>query len=120
MLSKIRVGLIGYGYWGPNYARALTDLPDVNLTLVCDTQEEQLRRAAARFPHIALSQDVSEAMRRNDVDAVIISTPASTHYELTCLALEAGRHVIVEKPLALEIEHCEHLGELADKKGVVL
>ncbi|MFZ3331804.1 MAG: Gfo/Idh/MocA family oxidoreductase, partial [Candidatus Acidiferrales bacterium] len=120
MLSKIRVGLIGYGYWGPNYARALTDLPDVNLTLVCDTQEEQLRRAAARFPHIALSQDVSEAMRRNDVDAVIISTPASTHYELTCLALEAGRHVIVEKPLALEIEHCEHLRELADKKGVVL
>ena len=48
--SKIRVGLIGYGYWGPNYARALADLPDLSLTFVCDTQEEQLRRAAARFP----------------------------------------------------------------------
>jgi predicted dehydrogenase len=118
--SKIRVGLIGYGYWGPNYARALTDLPDLSLTFVCDTQEERLRRAAARFPGIPLCQDVSGAMRRDDVDAVIISTPASTHYELARLALESGRHVIVEKPLALEIEHCEHLGELADKKDLVL
>jgi predicted dehydrogenase len=118
--SKIHVGLIGYGYWGPNYARALADLPDLSLTFVCDTQEEQLRRAAVRFPGVPLSQDVSEAVRRDDVDAVIISTPASTHYELARLALESGRHVIVEKPLALEIEHCEHLGELAEKKGLVL
>ena len=105
--SKIRVGLIGYGYWGPNYARVLDDLPDVSLAFVCDAREEQLRRAAARFPQVSLSQDVSEALRREDADAVIISTPASTHYELARLALESGRHVIVEKPLALEIEHCE-------------
>ena len=118
--SKIRVGLIGYGYWGPNYARVLNDLLDVSLAFVCDAREEQLRRAAARFPQVPLSQDVSEALRRDDADAVIISTPASTHYELARLALESGRHVIVEKPLALEIEHCEHLGELADKKGLVL
>jgi predicted dehydrogenase len=118
--SKIRVGLIGYGYWGPNYARALTDLPDVSLSFVCDAQEERLRRAAARFPQVPLAQDVSEAMRRDDVDAVIVSTPTSTHYELARLALESGRHVIVEKPLALESEHCEQLGELADQKGLVL
>ena len=118
--SKIRVGLIGYGYWGPNYARALSELPDLGLAFVCDAQEERLRRAAARFPQIQLFQDISEAIQRNNADAVIISTPASTHYELARLALESGRHVIVEKPLALEIEHCEHLGELADKKGVVL
>ncbi len=118
--SKIRVGLIGYGYWGPNYARVLNDLQDVSLAFVCDAREEQLRRAAARFPQVALAQDVSEALRGADADAIIISTPASTHYELARLALESGRHVIVEKPLALEIEHCEHLGERADKKGLVL
>ena len=118
--SKIRMGLIGYGYWGPNYARALSELPDVSVSFICDAQEEQLRRAAARFPQIPVSTDVSEAMRRNDTDAVIISTPASTHYELARLALESGRHVIVEKPLALEVEHCERLGELADKEGLIL
>ena len=52
--SEIRVGLIGYGYWGPNYARVLNDLPDVSLAFVCDAREEQLRRAAARFPQVAL------------------------------------------------------------------
>jgi predicted dehydrogenase len=118
--SKVRVGLIGYGYWGPNYARVLNDLPDVSLAFVCDAREEQLRRAADRFPQVPLSENVSEALRRDDADAVIISTPASKHYELARLALESGRHVIVEKPLALEIEHCEHLGELAGKKDLVL
>ena len=90
MSSKIRVGLIGYGYWGPNYARVLNDLSDVSLAFVCDAQEEQLRRAAARFPQLPLSRDVSEALRREDADAVIISTPASTHYELARLASSPG------------------------------
>jgi predicted dehydrogenase len=117
---KIRMGLIGYGYWGPNYARALSELPEVSVSFICDLQEARLRQAAARFSQIPVCADISEAIRRDDADAVIISTPASTHYELARLALEAGRHVIVEKPLALEIEHCERLGELADKKGLTL
>jgi predicted dehydrogenase len=116
----IRMGLIGYGYWGPNYARALSELPGVGVSFICDVQEARLRHAAARFTQIPVCQDISEAIRCNDADAVIISTPASTHYELARLALESVRHVIVEKPLALEIEHCERLGELADKKGLVL
>ena len=120
MSFEMRIGLIGYGYWGPNYARALSELPDVTVSFICDVQEARLRQAAARFSQIPVCQDISEAIRRNDADAVIISTPASTHYELARLALESGRHVIVEKPLALEIEHCERLGELAEKKGLTL
>ena len=120
MSSKIRVGLVGYGYWGPNYARALSEIPDVSVSFICDAQEEQLRRAVARYPQIPVSRNVSDAMRHDDADAVIISTPASTHHKLARLALESGRHVIVEKPLALEIEHCQELGELAEKKGLVL
>lgn len=120
MLSKIRIGLLGYGYWGPNYARALSEMPGVSVSFICDAQDAQLRRAASRYPQIPILSDVSDAMRRDDTDAVIISTPASTHYKLARLVLESGRHVIVEKPLALEIEHCQELGELADKKGLVL
>ena len=94
--------------------------PEVSVSFICDAQDEQLRRAASRYPQIPILSDVSDAMRRDDTDAVIISTPASTHYKLARLVLESGRHVIVEKPLALEIEHCQELGELADKKGLVL
>lgn len=70
MSSKIRGGLIGYGYWGPNYARALTELPEMSLGFVCDTQEGQLRRAAARFPQILLSQDALRSGTRNPGAAV--------------------------------------------------
>jgi predicted dehydrogenase len=118
--SKIRIALIGYGYWGPNYARALSELPDSCVTVICDSQSERLERAASRFPQIPVCADVQETLRRNDLDAAVISTPASTHYYLARLALESGRHVLVEKPLALEVEHCEALNELAEKTGRVL
>jgi predicted dehydrogenase len=117
---KIRIALIGYGYWGPNYARVLTELPDSCVTVICDAQPERLERAASRFPQIALSGNLRETLRRNDIDAVVVSTPASTHHEVARLALESGRHVLVEKPLALELEHCEELEQLAEKKGRVL
>lgn len=120
MASTIRIGLIGYGYWGPNYARALSESSDVSVAFICDSQPERLQRAAARFPEIPVVGDIAAALHRNDVDAVIISTPASTHYELARAALESGRHVIVEKPLALEVEHCEQLAALADAKDLVL
>lgn len=120
MSSKIRIALIGYGYWGPNYARALNELPNSSVAVICDSQPERLARAASRFPQIPVCADVQEVLRRNDVDAAVISTPASTHYHLARLALESGRHLIVEKPLALEVDHCEALGELAEKMGRVL
>ena len=120
MSSKIRIGLIGYGYWGPNYVRALSELPGCSVTVICDSQPERLERAVSRFPQIPVCEDAREVLERTDVDAVVISTPASTHYKLARLALESGRHAIVEKPLALEVEHCEELGALADAKGRVL
>ncbi|MGB6843890.1 MAG: Gfo/Idh/MocA family oxidoreductase [Candidatus Acidiferrales bacterium] len=120
MSSKLKVGLIGYGYWGPNYARVFSESPDSTVTAICDGQPERLARATARFPEIALCGDVEELLRRSDVDAVIVSTPASTHFELARRALSSGRHVLVEKPLATEVEHCEQLAELAEKQQRVL
>jgi predicted dehydrogenase len=118
--SKIRIALVGYGYWGPNYARVLNELPDTIVKVICDAQPERLQRASSRFPHIETSSDLHEVLRRTDVDAVVVSTPASTHNAITRLVLESGRHVLVEKPLALEVEHCEALWELAEKNGRVL
>jgi predicted dehydrogenase len=118
--SKIRMALIGYGYWGPNYARVLSELPDSSVRVICDERRDRLERAAARFPQIAVSPDVHEVLRRGDIDAVVVSTPASTHYSIARLALEAGLHVLIEKPLALEVEHCDELVTLAGQKHRVL
>ena len=120
MSSNIRIALIGYGYWGPNYARVLDEMPDTTVAVVCDSKSDRLERAAARMPHVETSQDLAGVLRRNDIDAVVVSTPASTHYEVARLALESGRHVLVEKPLALEVGQCEELGDLAEKKSRVL
>ncbi|HTV60775.1 MAG TPA: Gfo/Idh/MocA family oxidoreductase [Verrucomicrobiae bacterium] len=120
MSSKIRIGLIGYGYWGPNYARVFSETPDSMVTAICDGQPERLARAAARFPEVAVCGDAGELLARKDVDAVVVSTPATTHFELARRALASGRHVLVEKPLATEVEHCEQLAELAEQQERVL
>ncbi len=115
MPSKVRVGLIGYGYWGPNYARVFSELPEGSLAAICEQSAERLQKALARHPRIRGLADARELFRQNDVDAVVISTPASTHYDLAREALEKGRHVLVEKPLALTVEHCSRLCELAEQ-----
>src|SRR5579863_1805238 len=120
MSSKLRVALIGYGYWGPNYARVFEESADSAITVICDTQPERLERAASRFPHIEMSSDYAEVLRRGDIDAVVVSTPATTHHAVARMALESGRHVLVEKPLVTEIDHCEQLRQLSEKKGLTL
>ncbi len=120
MSSKIGVGIIGYGYWGPNYARVFNELGDSGVTAICDSQAERRQRASSRIPGVHVCASAEELLKRPDVDAVIISTPASTHFELARLALVSGRHVIVEKPLAIEIDHCSALQDLASKSGRVL
>jgi predicted dehydrogenase len=120
MSSKVGIGIIGYGYWGPNYARVFNDLGDSAVTAICEVQAERRQRASSRFPSVHVCAGVEELLKRPDVDAVIISTPASTHFELARLALASGRHVIIEKPIATEIAHCGALRELAEKSGRVL
>ncbi len=120
MARLVRVALIGYGYWGPNYGRILNDLPDCQITGICEVSPERRQRAGARHPQVQVTGDVRDVLRRNDVDAVVISTPAATHYELAKEALDSGRHALVEKPLALTLEHCERLSELAERSGRVL
>jgi predicted dehydrogenase len=100
--QRVRVGLVGFGYWGPNYARVFNDLPGAELTAVCDRSTERLDLVRQRYRTIAICDRVDELFARDDVDGVVIATPASTHAALVRQALEQGKHVLVEKPMALD------------------
>jgi predicted dehydrogenase len=117
---SLRIALVGYGHWGPNYARICSELPETELVAICEMDSRRLQRAKERYPHLHAYTDVRELVKNNGVDALIISTPASTHYELARTFLESGRHILLEKPMALEVEQCEYLNDLAEKKKKVL
>ncbi len=120
MACAVQVALIGYGYWGPNYARVFSEIADAEMTAVCDASAERLERARGRYPQVGIFSSTRELFRQGHFDAVVLSTPASTHYALAREALEAGRHVLVEKPLALSAGDCNSLCELADRTGLTL
>jgi predicted dehydrogenase len=119
-LTPTRIALIGFGYWGPNYARALDELPGVDVTVVCDTNADRLAHVRQRYAGVAICGSVGEALGRSDVDAVVIATPASTHKALVEQALRSGRHVLVEKPMALDVAGCDALCRLAKEADRVL
>ena len=116
----LRIALIGFGHWGPNYARIVSELQETELAALCEMDPKRAERARGRYPHIPVYSNVQEMAKNNNIDALIISTPASTHYELARIFLDSGRHVLLEKPMALDVEQCERLTELAEKKSKVL
>jgi predicted dehydrogenase len=116
----IKVGVIGYGYWGPNLARNLADTDGVEVMAIADGRPERRAAAARRHPGTALVGDAADLLARDDLDAVAIATPLHTHFALASAAIERGRHVLVEKPLAASARDAESLGELAEKRGVRL
>ncbi|MBI4550168.1 MAG: Gfo/Idh/MocA family oxidoreductase [Candidatus Omnitrophica bacterium] len=109
----IKVALAGYGHWGTNYLRNLQLIDTAEIAYVCDPSPLAHRRVQKLFPHIQTVTDIGVVLSDEEVDAVIISTPAATHYELTKKALLAGKHVLVEKPLALSVEDAEELASLS-------
>ncbi len=117
---RVRLALVGFGYWGPNYARVLNELPDAQLTVICDQSRERLALVRQRYRTIDTCESVDDLLARDDVDGVVIATPAATHEALVRATLSAGRHVLVEKPMALRAEGCETLCDLAEQTGRVL
>jgi UDP-N-acetylglucosamine 3-dehydrogenase len=117
--DQFSVGLIGVGYWGPNYVRLISRNDRLRLKLVCDKDPSRFGEKGVKKSGASFSTDPLEAMKA-DVDVIVLSTPASTHYELCRKALERGKHVLVEKPLALSTEEAKELFWLARSRGVVL
>ena len=114
----INIGVIGYGYWGPNVARNFHSTPGVKLAAVSDISDKRLGLAQAHYPFIKGIKDPLELIRSTDVDAVAIVTPVFGHYEMAKEALLAGKHIFVEKPFTSTSAQAEELIELAAKKGL--
>jgi predicted dehydrogenase len=116
----VRIGVIGYGYWGPNLVRNCFEAKGAQVGCVSDLREDRLAAVASRYPTIRTSRDCHELIDDPTIDAVAIATPVSTHYELALRALQQGKHVLVEKPLASDTDQVQHLMEVAHKRNRVL
>ena len=113
-----RVGVVGLNYWGPNLARNFNDLSQ--LTWLCDLDEKQLAQMASRYPDARTTTSFDDLLADDSVEAVVIATPVPTHYALAKQALEAGKHVFVEKPPAMRAAEMDELVELAEARDLVL
>lgn len=116
----VKVALIGFGYWGPNIARSLNELPETELAYIIDNNEENRRKAKERFPRTIVEGKVDVILNDENVKGVLIATPANTHYDLAKKVLQGGKDVFVEKPLALSLQEGEELLKLAKEKGRIL
>ena len=113
-----KVGVAGLGYWGPNLARNFDELAE--LTWLADLAPELQEKFAARYPNARVTGDFDELLADDELDAVVIATPVPTHYELAKKALEAGKHVLVEKPPAMTATEMDELVALASGRDLVL
>lgn len=116
----LRAGVIGYGYWGPNLVRNFAEMPGSQIAAVCDLSPERLALVQRRYPGIKTTLRYRELLTDGTIDAVAIATPVSTHFELAMQALQAGKHVLVEKPLTTTSQQAVRLVEEAERRSRVL
>ena len=116
----IKIGVIGYGYWGPNLVRNFSDLSESEVVAVSDVRPERLTLAKNRYPNLNVYADYHALINDTNVDAVAIATPVSSHFELVMKSLLAGKHVLVEKPLASSTTEALQLVEQSEKSKKVL
>jgi predicted dehydrogenase len=116
----ISIGVIGYGYWGPNLVRNFAELPSARVRAISDLRPERLAHVAGRYPDVKATTDSHAVLNDPKVDAIAIATPVSTHYDLAMQALRAGKHVLVTKPLAATLEQGEQLVNEAARRRLVL
>lgn len=116
----INTGIIGYGYWGPNLVRNFAEYEGSNVVAVSDIRPDRLAAAARRQPGVETTTDYREIIRNPHIDAVAIATPVASHFEIAYRALKAGKHVLVEKPLASSAAQVSRLIDLAEARQLVL
>jgi predicted dehydrogenase len=116
----INIGVIGYGYWGPNLVRNFVETPGSRVVMVSDLRQERLKEVRVRYPTIETTTDHQELLTNPQVDAVAIATPVSTHFALGLQALQNGKHVLIEKPLAATSDEANCLIEEAERRQRIL
>jgi predicted dehydrogenase len=116
----IRVGVIGCGYWGPNLVRNFARNPGSQVQAVCDVRYERAARVGAEYRIPTVTDRFDELVRAPDLDLLVIATPSFSHFPLAKQALEAGKHVLIMKPLATRTDHAEELCALAERQGLLI
>jgi predicted dehydrogenase len=116
----LNIGVIGYGYWGPNLVRNISSIDKASLVSVCDLNPDSLKKVSRIYPDIEVTTDCNQIISSPKIDAIAIATPVFTHYELARKALENGKHVFVEKPFTSSVAQAEELIELADRKNLII
>jgi predicted dehydrogenase len=119
-MTSINVAVVGLGYWGPNLARNFAGLAETRLHTLCDAQPARLTRFSRQYPNAKPQSDFQAVLMDPEVDAVVIATPAASHFDLARAALGAGKHVMVEKPLAQTSTQCRELIALAEVRRLTL
>ena len=114
----IKVAVMGCGYWGPNLIRNFVVCSDTNLLWACDLDEERMAKVLRPYPSVKKTSDINELLEDKTVDAVAIATPVHSHYKIAKAVLEAGKHVLIEKPLASSVDEGLELVELAKSRGL--
>lgn len=120
MKRKLGFALIGVGYWGPNYARILSELDNAEFLWCCDKNKKALLRMQKLYPKIKITKKISDILKDKEIDCVIVVTPAQTHYQIVKEVLNAGKHVLVEKPLTTTVSEAKDLVALSKHKKKVL
>ncbi|HXY55777.1 MAG TPA: Gfo/Idh/MocA family oxidoreductase [Nitrospirota bacterium] len=116
----INIGVIGYGYWGPNIVRNFTSIDGTRVLGICDSDPKAMDRARRSYPHVVTTRDCNDILASSEIDAIAVITPVSTHFDLARKALENGKHVFVEKPFTATVEQAEELISLAGRKKLTI
>jgi predicted dehydrogenase len=119
-MKPVSVAVVGLGYWGPNLVRVLHELPGVEVAAVCDLDERSLANVARRYPATTATTSFADVLSDRSIDGVLLATSVATHFDLARGALEAGKHVFVEKPMAASLAEAETLVALAEAQDKVL
>ena len=120
MTPPILLGVIGCGYWGPNLIRNFSQLPGCSVKAMCDVNEERLQRLSISYPSVPTVADFEQVLRIPQLDAIVIATPVRQHFPLAKASLLAGKHTLIEKPMASSSAECEELIAIAERQGLVL
>ncbi|HIK06624.1 MAG TPA: Gfo/Idh/MocA family oxidoreductase [Trichormus sp. M33_DOE_039] len=119
-INPIRIGVIGYGYWGPNLVRSFAEIPGAEVIAVSDFKLDRLAKVRSRYPSVKLTTNSQDLFADPRIDAIAIATPVSTHYDLALAALQVGKHVLVEKPMTVSSPQAMRLIDEAQKRNLVL
>src|SRR6478735_10547372 len=120
MTEQLRAAVVGAGYWGPNLARNFRASPDWDLAAVCDLDPDRAAKVVGDARGVDVETSLQRLLARDDLDAIAVATPANTHRDIAMAALESGRHVLVEKPLASSVSAATEMVDAARERGLLL